>query len=131
MILYLQFAHHTHDEFEEKNNLSPSEMLQEFDDYDWDAETERALELEKVAPTLSIESRSKDKLIWVSSVGSRGNLEFISECHFPGEVSAWFGFGKKLGVVSLETQTFSKSEARKALELFLNKDFDQLRKQYA
>jgi hypothetical protein len=67
----------------------------------------------------------------VSAFQDNSQLVFIFECHFPGEVSSWFGLFKKLGVVNLHFDGLSKSKARKVLEYFVNKEHDKLRELYA
>lgn len=131
MNIYLQYAHHTHDEFEEILSAGSREVLEQFESFDWAGEIERAEQLQKVAPTLSVESNDKTLLIWVSGVKTSAKLQFISECNYPGEVSSLFGLIKKQGIVSLDTQSFSIDQAKQALTLFMNKDFETLKGLYS
>jgi hypothetical protein len=128
--LHLQFAHHTHDQFDTLCRLTTNEVLQAFDSFDWAGETKKAESLQRVSPTLSVESDTKDRLIWVSSVAGPGRLEFISECRFPGEVRKFFGLSKGLGTVKLATQNFDAPQAREAIRLFLGDAFSELRELY-
>jgi hypothetical protein len=128
--LYLQFAHHTHDEFETLSGVTPNQVLQAFDEFDWTGETKKAETLQRVSPTLSVESDAKDRLIWVSSVAGIAGLEFISECRFPGEVRKFFGLSKGFGTVKLSTQTFNAGQAREALRLFVTDSYPRLRELY-
>jgi len=130
MNLYLQFAHHSCDEFETRNGVTPKEVLRAFDEFDWVGETKKAESIQKVSPTLSVESDTKDRLIWVSSVAGDSGLEFISECNFPGEVKKWFGLSKGFGTEHLSTQTFNSGNAKEALRLFLNESYSELRALY-
>lgn len=131
MNIYLQYAHHAHDEFDEIASAGTREVLEQFDSFDWVGEIERAEKLQKVAPTLSVESKDKTLLIWVSGVKTGANIQFISECNYPGEVSSLFGLIKKQGIVSSDTQNFSKDQAKQALTLFMNKDFESLKGLYS
>jgi hypothetical protein len=128
--LFLQFAHHTHDEFETLRGVTPNQVLRAFDEFDWTGETRRADTLQRVSPTLSVESDTKDRLIWVSSVAGVAGLEFISECSFPGEVRKFFGLSKGFGTVRLSTQTFNAIQAREALRLFVTESYSPLRELY-
>jgi hypothetical protein len=128
--LHLQFAHHTHDECDTRHNVNRADVLQAFDDFDWAGETKKAESLQRVSPTLSVESDTKDRLIWVSSVAGSNDLEFISECRFPGEVRKFFGLSKGLGTVELTTQSFDTAQAKEALRLFLSESHSELRELY-
>jgi hypothetical protein len=128
--LYLQFAHHRHDEFETLRGVTLDVVLRAFDEFDWTGETKRAETLQRVSPTLSVESDAKDRLIWVSSVTGQTGLEFISECSFPGEVRKFFGLSKSFGTVRLSTQTFDGAQAREALRLFGTDSYRELRELY-
>lgn len=130
MKLNFQYAHNTHDESTDKPISNPSDALVAFDDFDWKNQVEEANKNKKCAPTLSLILEINKEFIWVSVGGERQSMFFVSECHFPGEVSAWFGLSKKQGIVNLFTQSFSKETARKAIELFINKDHAALRKLY-
>lgn len=130
MHIYLQYAHHNHDEFEKISSVDTTQVLEQFDCFDWADEIDRANQLQKVAPTLSVESNDKSLLIWVSGIAVNSQIQFISECHFPGEVSSLFGLIKKQGIVTLSTQRFSVEQAQQALTLFMNENFESLRKAY-
>lgn len=131
MNIYLQYAHHTHDEFDEISSASSCEVLEQFESFDWAGEIERAEQFQKVAPTLSVESNDKTLLIWVSGVKTSAKLQFISECNYPGEVTSLFGLIKRPGIVSLDTQNFSIDQAKQALTLFMNRDFESLKGLYS
>lgn len=131
MKLNFQYAHNTHDESEDVPISNPLDVLIAFDDFDWDLQVEKANRIQKCAPTISLILKADKELIWVSAGGDKQSMFFVSECYFPGEVSAWFGLSKKQGTVRLFTQSFSKETARRALELFINKDNSALRELYA
>jgi hypothetical protein len=131
MKLNFQYAHNTHDESTDKPISNPLDALVAFDDFDWELQVEEAKRNQKCAPTISLILKVDREFIWVSVGGDRQSMFFVSECHFPGEVSAWFGFSKKQGIVNLFTQSFSKENARKAMELFIKKDHAALRALYA
>ena len=130
MKLNFQYAHHSHEESETVAGASPSQALAAFDDFDWYGESVKANELKKCSPTLSLIAEPDKKLIWVSSYGDRNHVQFVSDCHFPGEVSAWFGLKKKMGIVNLHSSSFSIEQARTVLELFGAGKFEQLRGHY-
>ncbi|MCB1668412.1 MAG: hypothetical protein R3E73_00010 [Porticoccaceae bacterium] len=129
MDLNFQYAHNSHDESETKANVRSEQALQAFDDFDWQGESEKALKIQKCAPTLSVTEDNKH-LIWLSSVADGGTIQFVSECSFPGEVSSWFGLSKKQGVVHLHVDWFSLNQARTALELYLKRNYEQLKRHY-
>lgn len=131
MELNFQYAHHSHDESETKSNVGLNEVIEAFDEFDWFGEVTKANVLKKCSPTLSILRNGTEEILWVSGYGSESNIEFVSECNFPGEVSKWFGLSKGKGIVNLSAQSFSKSQARKAIEFFINKNYEDLRKLYA
>ena len=130
MKLNFQYAHHAHDESESRLISSPEEALMAFDEFDWVGEAEKANELQKCSPTLSVLLQSQENMIWVSSYGNKSNLNFVSECRFLGEVSGFLGFGKKQGNVSLHSGSFTKNQARQAISLFVAGSHDELRTLY-
>jgi hypothetical protein len=131
MDLNFQYAHHAHDESETKSNVSPDEAVIAFDQFDWEGEIEKSNELQKCSPTLSVLINGTEEMVWVSGFGKRGNIEFVSECYFPGEVRKWFGLSKEQGTVNLSAQSFSQAKARQAIELLALKNYEGLRELYA
>ncbi|GAA0860193.1 hypothetical protein [Aliiglaciecola litoralis] len=131
MRLNFQYSNHSHDESEVKSIKDPSQALVYFDQFDWAREAEMANEIQKCSPTLSLIIKEGEEYIWVSAYGDENKLSFVSECHFPGEVSSWFGLSKKLGLVELQAQSFNKQNARTALECFIEKKYDVLKGLYA
>ena len=130
MKLNFQYAHHSHSESEDKKIESASEALKAFDEFDWASEVEKANELQKCSPTLTLSLNGQENMIWVSACGSKNDLSFISECYFPGEVSGFLGFGRKQGIVNLSTGNFSKSQAREAINLLISNSDKELRQIY-
>ncbi|MBB6520754.1 hypothetical protein [Pseudoteredinibacter isoporae] len=128
MDLNFQYAHHALNESETQSNISKDEAMIAFDQFDWEGEVGKANELQKCSPTLSILINGQDEMLWVSGFGEGGGLQFVSECYFPGDVSRWFGLYKSKGTVILQTQTFNKSQAREALELIIDRNYDGLKK---
>ncbi|MEJ2419501.1 MAG: hypothetical protein P8Y45_21765 [Exilibacterium sp.] len=131
MELNFQYAHHSHDESETRSCVTAEAALVAFDQFDWEGEVEKANELKKCSPTLSVLVNSTDEMVWVSGCGDKNNLEFVSECYFPGEVSKWFGLSKSQGIVNLSAQSFTKSQARKAVELMSLQNYQGLQDLYA
>lgn len=130
MELNFQYAHHERDESETKAIHHPNDALAAFDVFDWDGETEKANELQKCSPTLSLLLNSREHMIWVSAWGEPNDFIFVSQCCFPGEVSIFLGFGKKQGTVNLHTSNFSAKEAREAISLFIAGSHEELRNLY-
>lgn len=112
-----QYSHYSHDESDTVRNVTGEEVMQAFDDFDWYGESEKANELQKCSPTLSVIIDLNSHLIWVSSYGDKNNIQFVSECKIPGRDD-------------LDTQAFSIDDARKAFEYFINEEFDQLKRLY-
>lgn len=131
MELNFQYAHHSHNESETKRGISSSGALTAFDEFDWRGEVEKSNELQKCSPTLSVIVNGNHEMVWVSGYGNPENPEYVSECYFPGEVKKWFGLSKGQGTVNLSTQTFTKAQARKAIELFVTRKYSGLRDLYA
>lgn len=117
--LYLQYAHHQHHEFDERMAFG-TEVLKAFDEFDWVGEVTRAESLQRVSPTISVETA--DKLIWVSAAGT----DYISEYSYSGVINRFFGLWKTAGRVTIDTQTFSREQAREALEYFVEGRHDEL-----
>ena len=130
MELNFQYAHHEQKESVSQAITSIDRALVAFDEYDWKGETVKAIELQKCSPTLSLLIDSTDHMIWVSSIGGPDHLLFMSECVFPGQVSRFFGFGKKEGIVALHTDYFTLQQARDAFSLFVRHEHDKLRELY-
>ncbi|AQA18788.1 hypothetical protein BST95_11610 [Halioglobus japonicus] len=130
MHLNYQYAHHSHDESEEAGLVDAAGALEAFDTFDWEGQSALAEELEKCSPTLSLITLPKKNMIWVSSFKNGSSLTFVSQCLFPGEKKRWFGLGTKLGTISVDTQNFSTEEARKAIELYVSGNMNELRSLY-
>lgn len=130
MELNFQYAHNTYEESETKTISDAQEVLKAFDEFDWNGEVQKANELKKCSPTLTLLLDSHEYMIWVSAWGEKNVGGFVSECHFPGEVSGFLGFGKKQGVVSLHANNFSTKQAREALSLFIAGSHSELRALY-
>ncbi|UTW45423.1 hypothetical protein KFE80_00360 [bacterium SCSIO 12696] len=130
MDLNFQYAHHAHSESETTKNVVRSQAEKAFDDFDWVAEAKKADELQKCSPTLTILTNGDKELIWVSAYTNGSTVGFVSECRFPSEVSKWFGLSKKQGTVSLDTDGFSIEQAKRAISLFLDRNFISLREMY-
>ena len=130
MQLNYQYAHHSHEESETHKIENAQDALIAFDNFDWAAEVEKANELQKASPTITLILGSNEHMIWVSGYGSRDDYSFVSNCNFPGEVSGFLGFGKKMGTVDLDANNFSKEQARAAIELFINGSGNELRSLY-
>ncbi len=129
--LNFQYAHHSHEEFESKEAINLEAALEAFDQFDWESEVEKAKKLQKCSPTLSVLVNGTNEMVWVSGCGHQNGIEFVSECYFPGEVSKWFGISKSQGIVNLSAQGFTKSQARKSIELLTLKNYQGLRELYA
>jgi len=130
MDLNFQYAHNSHNESETKKNISAAEALKAFDEFDWCGEAEKSNELKKCSPTLSVVIDGADELTWVSAVGDKNGVHFVSESRFPGEVKKWLGLSKGQGVVGLNAGSFSQSDARKVIELFAAKQYELLKEIY-
>lgn len=130
MKLNFQYAHQSNDESESKPIIEAEEALTAFDEFDWVGEVDKANELQKCSPTITLLFDSQKHLIWVSAFGDNNDLNFVSECYFPGEVSGFLGFGKKPGTVNLSAGNFSSKQAREALHLFISNSHEELRVLY-
>ncbi|HUF03216.1 MAG TPA: hypothetical protein VMM38_03490 [Aridibacter sp.] len=126
--IFLQYAHHDEDEFEESSGTS-DDVLKAFDKFDWAGETKKAAEIQVISPTVSVETENGD-LIWVSGVDEN---EFVSE--FTERPTAaksetkdnWFSrLLKPSPVFRHDTQNFTRVQARRALELFSKAEFQSL-----
>ncbi|TVZ40859.1 hypothetical protein P886_0192 [Alteromonadaceae bacterium 2753L.S.0a.02] len=131
MKLNFQYADNSHNESVEKVIASAPDALAAFDNFDWRGEVKKAEVLKKCSPTLTVILEDDVEFVWVSAYGDSENPIFISECNFPGEVSAWFGLSKKQGTVSLSSDSFSSKQARQVIECFLSRSHDLLRELYA
>jgi hypothetical protein len=117
--LSIQYARHQHHEFDE-SVVFGKDVMQAFDVYDWAGEVLLTETFQRVSPTISVET--DDKLIWVSAT----DLDFISEYTYQGEVDRLFGLWKTAGSITVDTQSFSSAEARRALEFFVAGQHDEL-----
>ncbi|WNO11479.1 hypothetical protein [Teredinibacter sp. KSP-S5-2] len=129
--LTMEYAHHNHGESEDLGLFGAEEALDYFDKFDWKLEVERANELQRVSPTLSIKDEQNSRLIWLSAYGSSSSHDFVSECSFPGMVSHLFGLVKKNGMVFLHHDGFNRNDARKAIQCFVAWSEDELRRLYS
>ena len=95
MDISFQYAHNSHEEFETRRDVNSEEVLIAFDKFDWEAQVAEADKTQKCSPTISVVI-SQDILVWVSAYNKSGNILFVSESRFPGEVNSWFGFSNIL-----------------------------------
>ena len=131
MNLFIQFAHHNHDQFDERGFVNSEIALEAFDNFDWEGECKKAEEHQRVSPTISLESPDKSKLIWVSAYfGDEKGIRFVSECSYPGVVPKWFGLSKKMGKISHNTERFTQEQARDVLRLFMLEDYSAIKSTY-
>ncbi len=133
MKLYLQYAHHNKDQYDEIDVTSRKQVLDVFDTFDWSGEAQKSKDLKKSYPSLSLEIPGHEKFLWVAGHGEGDDDKeiFSSEYSFPGTVSAWFGLSEKQGTVTLSTNKFSTDEARLVLELFLEENQPRLKRMYS
>jgi hypothetical protein len=111
-----QYAHHDHSESEDLGTMESADVLRRFDAFDWSREVVDAQRLGKSAPTLSVEEPSGGRLIWVSAYGDPSSMMFVSQC--------------RLAKVELDTQDFKQGDARRALELFMRGQDEELEALY-
>ena len=123
-----QYAHHEHHESTQLGVMAAADVLRCFDEFNWEDQVLEANRLGKVSPTLSVEDKTNDRLIWVSGYGER-DITFVSECRFTGLTRRLFGLLGP-GTVTLHTQRFNGKEARRALELFMSDQQLELRRLY-
>ena len=131
MKLNFQFAHHSHTESETIKVATQSDVLKEFDKFDWLDEAKKASEIQKCAPTFTVIFQDQIEFMWVSCFLEDAQLRLISECNFPGEVSSLFGLVKKQGVINLHSHSFTLNQTREAVGKFLTKDHSALQAMYA
>ena len=111
--------------------MSAIDVLKSFDDFDWKNQIMEANRLSKVSPTLSVEDKTNERLIWVSAYGDETYMTFVSECKFRGMKKRFFGLlGEGPGLINLYAERFDMPQARKALELFVANNEAGLRHLY-
>ena len=122
----VQRAHHTHDESELLGTMSAQEVLSAYDKIDWLQQAAQAEELQKVAPTFSVERGPS--LLWVSVAGQPPQIEFVSSYSVPGQVKRLFGLMTSDGIIEKHRPDLTPSEARQAIEAFVVSDSQTLAK---
>ncbi|MEQ1765181.1 MAG: hypothetical protein ABL984_18785 [Pyrinomonadaceae bacterium] len=126
-----QYSYQDHNESTDLGTKSAADVLKCFDEFDWEHEVSEATRLGKVSPTLSVEDKVGQRLIWVSGYSNPKFPSFVSDCTFPGMAKRFFGLlGEGMGVVELHTEGFNTLQARQALEFFVTNDEAALRQLY-
>lgn len=131
MEINIQYAHHRHEESESKYDVSPANVLDVFDKFDWPEQVQKASELQQVSPTMAVINKAGENMVWVSAMGDSKKQTFIAESFYPGEVSKLFGLIKKQGTVQLASQQLSKEQAREIIKCFASGEYEALKSIYA
>src|SRR5262249_44796949 len=116
----VQHAHHQHDEMDNLGTLVPEQVLDAYDQMNWEQEASQAQELQRVSPTFSVQRG--DELLWVSVCGVAPNIEFVSDYSYRGEVRRLFGLLKYQGTISKDRQDLKPAQARQAIAAFVAED---------
>ena len=112
-------------------SMSPESVLRAFDEFDWRGQVAEATRLQGVSPTLSVEDLSGKRLIWVSGYGEPENISFVSEYTVRRPEKSFFGVIERERAIEIgSTQTFTQTQARRALELFAANSESELRSLY-
>ena len=106
----LQYAESEIDQVDDKGVAAPNDILAAFDAFDWRAQVRAADKLQKCSPTFSVREADGERLFWVSAYGEP-DLKFVNDY---SEGSS----GRELSI----------TEARLAVQLFVEGDHDGLRK---
>ena len=126
MDLNFQYAHHTHDQFDTVTAVTDNQAIKAFDDFAWRTEAEKAKLLQKCLPTLSIIIEAEHKLLWISSYLEGSDLHFIAETKFLVSSSSFFARSETESIRDLSNPSFTQTQARKAIELFVSESLDEL-----
>ena len=106
----LQYAESDIDQIDDKGIAPPSDILAAFDAFDWRTQVRTAGRLQKCSPTFSVSEADGKRLLWVSAYGEP-DLKFVNDY---SEGSS----GRELSI----------TDARRAIELFVEGNHDALRK---
>jgi hypothetical protein len=105
----LQYAESDFDQVDDKGIAVPADILTAFDAFDWQAQVRAADQLQKCSPTFSVREADGKRLFWVSAYGAP-DLKFVNEYTDSGS-----------------TRELSITEARRAVQLFVEGNHDALR----
>jgi hypothetical protein len=119
-------------ECETWENISPEKAISAFDAFDWINEVKIYSERKwDGPPSLSVWVSGEQEMISVSAYRDRSGMQFLSSCHFPGQVEKLFGLIKYQGTVKLDRMHWDKLQARRSIELLVGRDYEGLRALYA
>lgn len=106
----LQYAESEVDQVDDKGIATAPDIMAAFDAFDWEGQVRAADQLQKCSPTFSVKEADGKRLFWVSGYGG-SDLKFANDY---SETSS--------------TRDLSLSEARQAVQLFVEGDHDALLK---
>jgi hypothetical protein len=104
----LQYAESDFDEVDDKGIASPADILAAFDAFDWPGQARAAEQLQKCSPTLAVREVEGERFFWVSPYGPP-ELKFVNDYSD-----------------TCSTRELSITEARRAVQLFVEGDHDGL-----
>jgi len=126
-----QYAHHNANESVSFGSMLPDSVLRAFDEFDWQGQVIEANRLQGISPTFSVEDPSEKRLIWVSGYGKPERIKFVSECTVRRAKKVFFGLMERERAVEIgHTETFTRDQARRVLELFMSDSESELRSFY-
>lgn len=121
----LQFAEFEHDQVDDLGIATSHDIVAAFDAFDWPQQVEAANEFQKCSPTFSVHDEDTDRLFWVSGVGEASRFSFLNDYTYGREIRL-LGFLRHKGRISAPTHDLSLEEARRAIELFVDGEHDEL-----
>jgi len=111
---------------EDHGSALPREILEVFDDFEWQTQVDEANRLQECSPTLSVKNVDADSEFGLSAVGDSSNFTFITFYFYRGILKSFFGLIKRPAVISVPEVELSFAQARCLLESFLSGDHDSI-----
>jgi hypothetical protein len=93
---------------DQKGETDYDSFIKSFEEFPWNDQVEKANEIQKVSPTLTVNNNEKNEGLWVSAMGDSRAQVFLIGYIYPKQVKGFFGFGKP--------------RSRKWMEIYLTDD---------
>lgn len=113
---------------DQKGQIDSLSFTRNFDEFPWAEQVERANQIGKVAPTLTVDDNVKHEALWVSAMGDKNKQIFLLGYVYRKEVKSFFGLGKAATRNWIEIYlTEDNAVVKESFRLFFESNADALR----
>lgn len=76
---------------DELGEIDYDNFIKSFDEFPWAEQIEKANQIKKISPTLSVKANQKNETLWVSGVGDKDKYSFLIGHIYPKDTVKSFG----------------------------------------